>query len=100
MKIYRRGYLGVEYKGFLETHDIKHEAWPPDSKSGVKEIDSYMFEITENNPVWPKIETFLKGDHTYVRTHFTDEERLDAEWCLVWGHHLIVSYRIPKGRLE
>jgi len=100
MKIYRRGHLGIEYKEFFETHGIKHEAWPPDSKNGAKEIHDYMFEITEDNPAWPEIKTFLKGDHTYIRTHYTDGERLNAEWCKIQGDHLIVSYRLGSAWSE
>lgn len=95
MIIYRRGHLGVEHREYLEAHNIKHE--PSFSVKCPTQIENYMFETTEDNPAWPKIKTFLKGDHTYIRTRYTDDEKLNAEWCKIWEDHSIVSYRIPQG---
>ena len=95
MKIWRRGHIGVEYKDFLDVNHIKYE--PCFGVKNPNQIQNYMFEIAEDDPSWPEIKIFLKGDYTYLRTRYTAEDRLNAEWCIIWDDHSIVSYRIPQG---
>ena len=59
-------------------------------------LDSYMFEIAEDDPAWPELRRRIGDKHTYIGTQFTDKERLEAKWCIIRGVRSIVSYRIPR----
>jgi hypothetical protein len=95
MKIWHRGNIGIEHKDFLEANEIKHEP-----RFGVKypsQLRDYYFEIAEDHPAFREAMERRAKEYTHIATFFTDEERLNAEWCIVWGVHSIVSYRIPRG---
>jgi hypothetical protein len=94
MKIWRRGWIGTEYKNFLENNEIKHE--PQFGTKNPTQLRNFMFEIAEDDPAWPELKVFLKGDHTFTRTLFTDKERFDAEWCKIRSDHSIKSIRVPS----
>jgi hypothetical protein len=88
MKIWRRGHIGIQHKSFLESNSIKHETWykvvmPPHPRT----ILDYMFEISEDDPAWPELKRRIGDEYLYVGTEFTDEERLNAEWCIMRGVH-------------
>ena len=98
MKIWRRGHIALEHKAFLESNSIQHEPWykvvmPPHPRP----ILNYMFEISEDDPAWPELKRRIGKEYTYIGTAFTDDERLNAECCIIRGEYSIVSYRIPKG---
>lgn len=97
MKIWRRGHIRNQHKEFLEAHNVAYEPWSaPKIGAKVRTIDDYMFEIAEDDLAWPELKRRIGNEYTYIRTRFTDKERLGAEWCIVWGHRSIVSYRIPR----
>src|ERR1017187_4499926 len=95
MEIWRRGHIEIEHKNFLEANGIRHEPWF--SVKYPTEIRNYIFEICETDPAWSELKKLIGKKHTYVRTHFTDEERLNAEWCIIRGEHSIASLRLPRG---
>jgi hypothetical protein len=95
MQIWHRGHIGIEHKDFLEANEIKHE--PRFSVKYPSQLRDYIFEIPENHPAFHEIMGQLSREYTHVVTFFTDEERLTATWCIIWGVHSIVGYRIPQG---
>lgn len=94
MKIWRRGHIAVEHKGFLVAHNVSHKPWTaPKVGAKVQNVDDYMFEIAEDDPAWPELRNRIGSEHTYVRTRFTDRERLNAEWCIIWDDYSIEALR-------
>lgn len=97
MKIWRRGHIGTEHKKFLNAHNIKHEPWSaPRVGARVQGTDNYVFEMAEDDPAWPELKRRIGNEYTYVRTRFSEQEQLNAEWCIIWGSHSIESLR-PEG---
>jgi hypothetical protein len=94
MEIWRRGHIGIEHKAFLEANAIKHE--PRFSVKYPSQLRDYIFEIPENHPAFHETMRKLSREYTYIGTIFTDEELLNAEWCIIWGEHSIESLR-PEG---
>jgi hypothetical protein len=93
MKIWRRTTISSEAAEHWRTRGLKVF---PFKTPGSDVISRYQFEIEESDPLWPALKAFLNGDHTIIRTMFTDKERLNAEWCIIWDNHSIVSYRVPQ----
>jgi len=97
MRIWRRGHIGNEHKEFLEAYNVKHEPWSaPKIAAKVRDINNYMFEIAEDDPAWPELKRRIGNEYTYIRTRFTEQERLNAEWSIIWDDHSIVNLRVPR----
>jgi len=94
MEIWHRGHIDPEHKGFLESNGIKHEPWF--SVKHPTQIRDFIFEIAEDDPVFAELTDRLAKERTNITTLFTDEERINARWCMIWGEHSIESLR-PEG---
>jgi hypothetical protein len=94
MEVWHRGHIGPEQKRFLEQNQISHEPWF--SVKNPNQVREYIFEIAEHDKSFVDLKSRLTKEHTTITTLFTDEERLNAEWCIIRSNHSIESLR-PEG---
>lgn len=94
MEIWHRGHIDKEHKNFLESKSIKHE--PCFTDRVPNEVRNYMFQIQEAHPAWAELKARLGNKHTYIVTKFTEEEQLNAEWCIIYGESTLGNAILPS----
>lgn len=94
MRIWHLGHIGLEHKAFLEAHSVEHRPWF--SVKYPTQIRNYIFKISEDSAAFPKLKCLVSGKYTRVYTSFSDDERRDAEWCIMRGEFSLDSLRFQR----
>ena len=86
MIIWRKGWVPAESADEWKARGLTLCAF---KTPGSPRPKHFTFEIQETDPLWRPLSQFLRGEYTLIRTTFTDQERLDAEWCIMRGEFSI-----------
>jgi hypothetical protein len=69
---------------------------PMQESAGIRSVLLYFFDISEDDPVWPKISDLLRGNNIpYISwMEFTDDEISSSEWVWVTSGN-VLGYPMP-----
>ncbi len=94
MRIWHRGWIKAQDADHWLMRGLEAKPFPTPGSPTPKR---WQFDIAEDHPLWPDLKKYLAGDHTFINTVFTDEERLASAYCIARPTFSIGGFRQEGG---